>query len=79
MRHSNDPTVLLDGIRAFIDPAHVRTDPDSCLNYGRDWTRLHVPNPLAVVLPGSIEQVQALVRYANDHQLALVPPADAPV
>ena len=73
MRHSNDPTVLLDGIRAFIDPAHVRTDPDSCLNYGRDWTRLHVPNPLAVVLPGSIEQVQALVRYANDHQLALVP------
>ena len=73
MRHSNDPTVLLDGIRAFIDPAHVRTDPDSCLNYGRDWTRLHVPNPLAVVLPGSIEQVQTLVRYANDHQLALVP------
>jgi FAD/FMN-containing dehydrogenase len=73
MPHFHDSAVLLDGIRAFIDPAHVRTDPDSCLNYGRDWTRLYTPNPLAVVLPGSVDQAQALVRYANDHRLALVP------
>jgi len=73
MPHSTDLTVVLDGIRAFIDPAQVRTDPDSGLHYGRDWTRLYTPNPLAVVLPGSLEQVQALVRYANDHRLALVP------
>ncbi|MGB5065239.1 MAG: FAD-binding oxidoreductase, partial [Candidatus Competibacter sp.] len=64
---------LLDGIRSFIEPAQVRTDPDSCLNYGRDWTRLYPPNPLAVVLPGSVEQIQQLVRYANEHRLALVP------
>ncbi len=73
MPHSNDSAALLDGIRAFIDPAYVRTDPDSRLNYGRDWTRLYAPNPLAVVLPGSVDQAQALVRYANDHRLALVP------
>ena len=64
---------LLDGIRSFIEPAQVRTDPDSCLNYGRDWTRLYTPDPLAVVLPGNIEQIQQLVRYANEHRLALVP------
>lgn len=68
-----EAVALLDGIRTFIDPAHVRTDPDSRLNYGRDWTRFYTPNPLAVVLPDSIEQVQQLVRYANDHRLALVP------
>ena len=68
-----ETVALLDDIRAFVDPAHVRTDPDSLLNYGRDWTRFYTPNPLAVVLPDSIEQVQQLVRYANDHQLALVP------
>ena len=73
MSHLTDPTVLLDGIRVLIDPAQVRTDPDSSLNYGRDWTRLYAPNPLAVVLPNSIDQVQALIRYANAHQLALVP------
>ena len=68
-----EPTALLDGLRAFIETAHVRIDADSCLNYGHDWTRLYAPNPLAVVLPGSIEQVQQLVRYANDHRLPLVP------
>ncbi|MDS4057397.1 MAG: FAD-binding oxidoreductase [Candidatus Contendobacter sp.] len=70
---ASETAVLLDGIRAFIEPAHVRADPDSCLNYGRDWTRLYAPNPLAVVLPGTVEQVQRLVRYANEHRLALVP------
>ena len=69
----SESAALLDGIRAFIEPAHVRTDPDSALTYGRDWTRLHTPNPLAVVLPGRIEQVQQLVRYANEHRLPLVP------
>jgi len=69
----NASAALLDGIRAFIDPAHVRTDADSSLHYGRDWTRLYMPNPLAVVLPGTVDQVQQLVRYANEHRLALVP------
>ena len=69
----SESAALLDGIRAFIEPAHVRADPDSGLNYGRDWIRLHTPNPLAVVLPGSVEQVQRLVRYANEHRLPLVP------
>jgi FAD/FMN-containing dehydrogenase len=69
----SESTTLLDGIRAFIEPAHVRTDLDSGLNYGRDWTRLYAPNPLAVVLPGSVEQVRQLVRYANEHRLPLVP------
>jgi len=69
----SETTALLDGIRSFIEPAHLRTDPDSALTYGRDWTRLYTPNPLAVVLPGSVEQVQQLVCYANQHGLALTP------
>lgn len=73
MHSSSETTALLDGIRAFIEPASLRTDADSALLYGRDWTRLYPPNPLAVVLPGTIEQVRQLVCYANDHRLALVP------
>jgi FAD/FMN-containing dehydrogenase len=71
--HTPTTATLLEDIRAFIEPAHVRTDPDSRLVYGRDWTRLYTPNPLAVVLPGNREQVQALVQYANTQHLALVP------
>ncbi|HCB14337.1 MAG TPA: FAD-binding oxidoreductase, partial [Gammaproteobacteria bacterium] len=70
---SNAAAALLGGLHTFIEPAYIRTDPESCLNYGRDWTRLHTPNPLAVVLPGTIKEVQALAGYANTHQLALVP------
>ncbi len=73
MHTSNESATLLDGIRTFIEADHVRTDPDSSLHYGRDWTRLYTPNPLAVVLPGTVDQVQQLVRYANDHRLGLVP------
>ena len=51
MRSSSETASLLDGLRAFIEPAHLRTDADSCLQYGRDWTRLYSPNPLAVALP----------------------------
>jgi FAD/FMN-containing dehydrogenase len=70
---SEPAAVLLDGIRAFLEPAQLRVDPDSLLHYGRDWSRLYPPNPLAVVLPEGIAQVRQLVRYANEHRLALVP------
>lgn len=60
-------------IKTFIEPACIRTDPESCRTYGQDWTRLYTPNPCAVVLPTSIDQVQALTRCANRHDIALVP------
>ncbi len=52
---------------------HVRTDQESLEHFGKDWTKVYAPAPSAVVFPKSIEQVQALVRYANAHQLSLVP------
>ncbi|MBK8962274.1 MAG: FAD-binding oxidoreductase [Candidatus Competibacteraceae bacterium] len=70
---TNATAALLEGIRGFIEAAYVRADADTCLSYGRDWTRLYAPNLLAVVLPGSVEQVRQLVRYANERRLALVP------
>ena len=51
----------------------VMTDSDSLLQYGRDWTRFHDPAPLAIVQPSCIEEVQALVRFARDHKIGLVP------
>ena len=51
----------------------VLTDQDSLLQYGRDWTRFHDPAPLAIVLPASVEEVQAVVRFACEHNIGLVP------
>ena len=51
----------------------VLTDQDSLEHYGKDWTKKYSPAPLAIVFPRTTEEVQVLVRYANEHKLALVP------
>jgi len=64
-------TTLIDALKQRLP--RVLSDADSLAQYGRDWSRLHQPQPSAIVFPESTEQVQALVRYANEHQIALVP------
>lgn len=49
------------------------TDPSDLEHYGRDWTRRWTPKPLAVALPGEVAEVQAIVRWANEHGVAVVP------
>lgn len=51
----------------------VLTDPADLEHYGRDWTRRWAPAPLAIALPSSIGDVQAIVRWANAERVALVP------
>ncbi|WP_018402442.1 FAD-binding oxidoreductase [Marinobacter gelidimuriae] len=54
-------------------PGKVLTDPSDLATYGTDWTRIYTPNPVAIVLPKTIEHVQALVQFANQNKVALVP------
>ncbi|MDQ3160211.1 MAG: FAD-binding oxidoreductase, partial [Pseudomonadota bacterium] len=42
-------------------------------HYGRDWTRRWTPAPLAIAFPISIEEVQAIVHWANANGVAIVP------
>jgi len=41
--------------------------------FGTDWTRKYAPNPLAIVLPKTTEEVQAVVIAANELEFKLVP------
>tara|TARA_R110001599_G_scaffold8651_9_gene42068 strand:- start:10435 stop:11835 length:1401 start_codon:yes stop_codon:yes gene_type:complete len=70
---SNISPEILQALQACVGESRVLTDPDSLALYGRDWTRAHAPAPSAVVLPGSIAEVQAVVELARARQLALVP------
>ncbi|BBD80144.1 FAD-binding oxidoreductase [Aerosticca soli] len=49
------------------------TEPADLVHYGRDWTRRWTPAPIAIALPSSVAEVQDVVRWANDHRIALVP------
>jgi FAD/FMN-containing dehydrogenase len=60
-------------LAAIVGEDRVLQDEASLLHYGRDWTRAHTPNPAAVILPADTAQVQAVVRYARAHALAIVP------
>ncbi|GHA73431.1 FAD-binding oxidoreductase [Cognatilysobacter bugurensis] len=51
----------------------VLTDAAELEHYGRDWTRRWQPAPLAIALPATVEEVQAIVRWANAERVALVP------
>ncbi len=63
----------LRALEGIVGVGRVLTDADSLQFYGRDWTRVHTPDPAAVVLPDSVEQVQAIVRLAAAAGLAIVP------
>ena len=63
----------LDELMTLVDPGKVLTDAASLEAYGKDWTKHYPPAPSAIVLPRTVEQVQAIVRWANAHKVALVP------
>ncbi|MBV6289929.1 FAD-binding oxidoreductase [Pseudomonas aegrilactucae] len=64
---------LVDELLTLVEPGKVLTDAASLEAYGKDWTKHFAPAPLAIVFPKSTEQVQAIVRWANQRHVALVP------
>lgn len=67
-----DPA-LIETLKSLVEPGKVLTDAESLEAFGKDWTKHFAPAPQAIVFPKSIEQVQAIVRWANEHKVALVP------
>ena len=67
------PDPRLDTLRRQLPSLRLKTDPADLEHYGRDWTRRWTPAPLAIALPGSVDEVQAIVRWANAEGVAIVP------
>ena len=63
----------LESLRRALPGLRLLTAPDELLHYGRDWTRRWTPAPLAVALPGSIDEVQAVLRWASAEGVPVVP------
>ncbi|GLQ94699.1 FAD-binding oxidoreductase [Dyella acidisoli] len=67
-----NPQALAD-LSSRLPELRLLTEPGDLEHYGRDWTRRWTPAPLAIALPASIEEVQGIVRWANQHHVAIVP------
>ncbi|AXI83724.1 FAD-binding oxidoreductase [Xylella taiwanensis] len=63
----------LAALQQSVPGLRLKTDPADLQHYGRDWTRRFTPAPLAIALPGSVEEIQAIVRWANAAEVAIVP------
>ena len=63
----------LQALQQAAPDLRLTTEPAECEHYGRDWTRRWTPAPLAIAWPTDAAQVQAIVRWAREHQIALVP------
>jgi FAD/FMN-containing dehydrogenase len=63
----------LQALVNIVGESRVRVDEQSLATWGVDWTKMYTPAPSAIVFPSSIEQVQAVVRLANEAGFAIVP------
>ncbi len=64
---------LIEWFQPLVDNGKCLSDQDNLQHYGRDWTRFYEPQASLVLLPTSIDQVQAIVKKANEHNIALMP------
>ncbi len=64
---------ILEALKTVFSQEDVLSDPQSLQHYGQDLSRVYPPNPLGVVFPRSAQQLQALVRLANQNLIGLVP------
>ncbi len=64
---------LVRDLAARLGPEHVLVDPDLTATYASDWTGRWTSRPVAVVRPGTTDQVAAVVRACADAGVSLVP------
>ena len=60
-------------LREIVGAGQVVTDPDVVAPYAQDWTRRWHGKPLAVVRPGSVAEVAAVVLACAEAGVPLVP------
>ncbi|MBU6401406.1 MAG: FAD-binding protein, partial [Verrucomicrobia bacterium] len=67
------PAALLDQLRAIVGPGGVVAEPDELLVYECDAYTLEKFAPTAVVLPGTTEEVVAVVKLCAAHRAPFIP------
>ncbi|WUR15872.1 FAD-binding oxidoreductase [[Empedobacter] haloabium] len=64
---------FLDACRALVGAAHVLDRPDDMAPFLRDWRGRFTGSALAVLRPGSVDEVAALVRACAAARVPIVP------
>lgn len=68
-----DRAPLLAALQSALPPDTLSLDPDDLTEYGKDWTKVHAPAPLAIAFPKTREEVATVLRLCSAHDCAVVP------
>ena len=60
-------------LRESLGEAAVSIEPDDLATYGRDWTKVYDPAPMAIAFPRRTEDVVEIVRRCAEEGVAIVP------
>ncbi|RWR27614.1 FAD-binding oxidoreductase [Sinirhodobacter populi] len=63
---------MINALAAIVGPANVLTGADTA-RWSRDWTGDYEGVPLAVVRPANRDEVSAVLRFANENGIPVVP------
>lgn len=64
---------LLGALTSLLGDSRCLTDEASRHHFGRDWTRFCEPDPVAVLFPESIAEVQQIIALARRFEVPVVP------
>ncbi|WP_119304384.1 FAD-binding oxidoreductase [Dongia deserti] len=64
---------LIAGLQAIVGARHCLIEPDTQAPFVADWRGIYHGRARAVVLPGTVAEVQAIVRLARQHHAPIVP------
>ena len=67
------PDAFLESLRAVLPPGALLAGGDIPERHHQDWSGAGPVVPLAVVRPGSTEQIAAVLRLCNAHGVPVVP------
>ncbi|MGH6892844.1 MAG: FAD-binding oxidoreductase [Dongiaceae bacterium] len=64
---------LIAGLQALVGARHCLTEPESLAPFLSDWRDIYRGRARAVLFPGTVAEVQAIVRLAKQHRAPIVP------
>jgi FAD/FMN-containing dehydrogenase len=67
------PPAFQAAITRDFPPDFLSFDESDRAEYGKDWTKVHAPNPSAIAFPRSTAEVAGLLRLCSEHRVAVVP------
>lgn len=66
------PDILL-ALQNIVGENRIKTDHDSLEKWGKDHSKYFAPHPCVIVFPETTEQVQAIIKLANQFNFAITP------